>query len=128
MLHIFILLLLATFQQESKEIHFGHGGGFSGIVYHYVLDETGQLFKTDAFSDESTLIKKIDTQVVKELFLSIEEDRLDQFTINQPGNTYKFIEIHQNGVVNKMVWNGKSENNSLNLLYTQLNTILKSKD
>lgn len=128
MLHCYFIMLLSLLQPETKEIHFGHGGGFSGIVYHYILDNNGHLFKKNAFTNETILIKSIDSHEVRHLFLSIEEDSLSKLSVNHAGNTYKFVEIYQKGGTHKMVWNGKSENNNLNLLYSKLNSIVQPKE
>ena len=123
----FILLFLPT-QEEHKEIHFGNGGGFSGMVYHYVLDESGNVYQFNTFSEEKTPLRKIEVEVVDSLWETIDNEKLDEININKPGNMYKFVTFERNGEIHKLVWNGKSENNSLNLLYKELNMLRQLKE
>ncbi|GLR19263.1 hypothetical protein GCM10007940_38790 [Portibacter lacus] len=115
-------------QSQIEEIGFGNGGGFTGAVTSYVLTKDGNLFSENAFTEERSLIKKIDTSVVDDLFQFAESSDLLSFRINKPGNTYKYVDFNIAGTHLKSVWTGKSENKSLNLLYAQLKDLCQIKE
>jgi hypothetical protein len=103
-----------------KQIHFGSGGGFTGIENIYVLDKDGS-------------IKDKDQNVVNELrmkeVLSIFENakKLADSKLNQPGNMYSFITIISESDTNRLVWGQETSKVSPNILTLHENLMNKIK-
>jgi len=128
MIYLILTLVMLSTQTETTEISFGSGGGFSGISKDFTLDREGNLFKVNVFTDEKTLLKKIDKEKTAQIFEKVDDDHLRKYKVYKPGNTYKYITIKDGNKTLKKVWSGISENNKLNLIYKDLNTLRKSKE
>ena len=127
MLSLILSLIMYSVQVETAEISFGNGGGFSGISHNYTLDRHGNLYEV-IFTEDRTLLKKIDKEKTEALFALVEEGKLRDITHHKPGNTYKYISLKDGIGSHKLVWSGISENNTLNLIYKHLNALRKSKE
>lgn len=79
-----------------EEISFGTGGGFTGKVSTYILQANGRLYK------EGNEFKKIGSKETLEIFN--EAKAVKEYTFNEPGNLYSFIEIKSKGKENRIVW------------------------
>ena len=120
---ILALLLSLAATPDTSEIEFGSGGGFSGAITTYVLNDKGELFKLNAFRQERELLKKIDLGLTKSFFQRIKDEGFLDLKVNKPGNTYKFLKLRLDGTSHDLVWVGKSENKNLNLFYTDLQAL-----
>jgi hypothetical protein len=99
-------------------IHFGNGGGFTGIVEEFVLTNDGKLFKGLVF------ITQIDLNTKNRLFLQAEN--LKGISLNNPGNAYSFIEIKSKAKSNRIIWSGQSNpDKSVTEFYNDLHSITK---
>lgn len=127
MTQIIVYLILALTSQNSvNEIGFGNGGGFTGAVHAYVLLNNGNLYEENVYTDERVFIEKIDSVQLNNIFSEVKNSNLNLLTLNKPGNTYKYIYFNTSKGRNSLVWSGKSENKSLNLLYTRLMDLHKT--
>lgn len=91
-----------TYTSENlpeKQLYFGNGGGFAGLVTEYLLLENGQLFKVNAPGD-LTEMNKVKKKTAAGIYQNYTEAGFDDLLFNQPGNIYYFI---------RMV-NGENEN------------------
>lgn len=97
---VFILCSCASGKVISpnniEEITFGSGGGFTGQIRIYTLTSEGELFE----NDES--IKNISSRHKRELFTKATE--LVDYSYNEPGNIYSFVQIKSNNKTNRIVW------------------------
>lgn len=84
-----------------EEIHFGNGGGFTGIVMTYKITANSTLFANEKE------IKKIDKKKTLELFRTAEE--LKDFCFNETENIYSFIELKTTEKTNRIVWGTGNE-------------------
>ncbi len=78
-------------QYKKKQLIFGSGGGFTGAVTTYVLQENGEIYKflTDTTYEAVTILPKDTT---KNYFSTLDTLHLDSLDFNHPGNMYFFIE------------------------------------
>jgi len=88
----------------TKTISFGNGGGFSGKVHEYRLNEHGLLEKRNGNS--YTAKTQIDKTLCKQIFNSIESLDLYSKRIDDPGNLYYFVSITDSDMVIPFTWGG----------------------
>jgi|SRR4030095_16277864 hypothetical protein len=100
----FLFLLILGFSCRSAkefptndsedQIHFGQGGGFSGIVTHYVLLEDGRLFQKENRDTTYTLVDTWPPDFTTQMFNNYQLLGLDKVNDYEPGDLYYFIEYH----------------------------------
>ena len=115
-LHPFLILILtlAFFQCKTtkytpetfpvKQLIFGDGGGFSGIITEYLLLENGQFFKKTSLKEgyeELEPIKKAEAQTFYE---QLEALRLHKSDIHHPGNLSYFIRMMNEEIDHTITW------------------------
>jgi len=83
---------------------FGNGGGFTGQVIEYVLDENGIFMKNDKLKSEVTLLRSLKKSEIKKIFKEIESIQFDTINFNHPGNAYYFIRTNKSGTTHEVVW------------------------
>lgn len=88
--------------EPTTALEFGHGGGFAGIEYRFVLLPDGRLFKQ---GDPNTFIKKVSSNTTTQLFQNIRSIASTTFVLNDPGNTYEYINFHDGESKARFVWN-----------------------
>jgi hypothetical protein len=93
--------------QESamNAIHFGQGGGFSGMEEEWALTENGHLFQFKATQQQYVFLRRVNTQSKAQLFSIFEN--LDFFALPQGtgGNRYRFVEWRKDQSVHRISWN-----------------------
>ena len=89
---------------SENVILFGNGGGFSGQVVEYVLDEKGTFMKNDKLKKEVTVIPSLKKSETKKLFKEMQTLRLDTIHFQHPGNTYYFIRSNSSETSFEVVW------------------------
>ncbi|MBK9256545.1 MAG: hypothetical protein IPM42_13740 [Saprospiraceae bacterium] len=132
-LSIFIFLILflscksVDFNPSNKDInylHFGSGGGFTGVVSSWYLTDAGLIYKEE--DGKFTKIKSIKKESARQVFSNFTSVGLDNLALNDPGNRYYFIEKNYSGNSHKIIWGGKNQvDTNPELLYQILNHLLK---
>ncbi len=77
---------------KGNQIHFGQGGGFTGVITHFALLEDGRVFQKEFRDSTFTLHDTWDKAFVKQMFHNYQQLKLDQVEHYHPGNLYYFIE------------------------------------
>jgi len=115
---------------KGDQIHFGQGGGFSGIVTHYVLLEDGRLFQK-AYRDSSfTFLTNWSSDFVKQMFSNYHLLQLDKIEMYEPGDLYYFIEYHTGDKdIHRVTWGrpGTKPDDNIVIFYNLLYRSTKSK-
>ena len=113
----FLMGVLLLLQCQSKKlaytannlpqnrIVFGHGGGFSGMVKEYNVLQNGQVFEYNSLLDTFYTKKPIKQTKVADIFSAYENEHLDSFEIDDPGNLYRYIIRYKDGQSHKILWN-----------------------
>ncbi|MBX2817179.1 MAG: hypothetical protein KTR24_14320 [Saprospiraceae bacterium] len=111
---------------EGRTLTWGSGGGVTGHVSCVALLDNGSYFGGQGLT-EMTFEKKgkLSREVSEQLFKNYDILNLASLQIDRPGNTYKFIELNENGSKHRIVWSSKDDlpNADANTMYN----ILKSK-
>ncbi len=95
-----------TYSSENlpeKQLYFGSGGGFTGLVTEYLLLDNGQLFKVPS-PDVLEEMKKVKKSKAAELYTKYTELGFDDLIFNQPGNIYYFIRMVDGEKENYLSW------------------------
>ncbi|MCB0654020.1 MAG: hypothetical protein KDC85_22265 [Saprospiraceae bacterium] len=103
---LFFASCRTTYTTESfpeKQLFFGSGGGFTGMVTEYLLLDNGQLYKHPApeVYEELDRIKK---KKAESLYAQYDSLGLDNLMFNQPGNIYYFIRMVNGENENYLSW------------------------
>ncbi len=104
-------------------MHFGQGGGFSGIVTHYALLDDRRLFQKADRDSSYTFITKWNKEFVHQMFDNYHLLRIDTLQYYEPGDIYYFIEYHaRDKTVHRIAWGrpGFSPNNNIIIFYNLL--------
>jgi len=94
---------------SEKVIVFGNGGGFTGQVIEYVLDENGTFMRNDKLNSEVTVLTSLKKSEIKKLFKELESIQFDTINFKHPGNTYYFIRNNTSKTSHEIVW-GEPDN------------------
>ena len=91
-------------EDRGEQLHFGQGGGFTGVVTYYVLLDDGRIFSRDT-DGADTYLTTLERPLTRQLFAHYRQVGLDKQQFNEPGNLYRFLELHVDGArVNSMTW------------------------
>ena len=107
--------------QAEEYVRIGNGGGFAGIETTYTAYRNGQL------EQGGKVIARLKEEDIDQFISNIHILNLDAIDWNHPGNLYKFIEYTLHGKTHKITWdsNAPDVNNSLNLFYNHVNSIIQ---
>lgn len=81
----------------GDQIHFGQGGGLSGVVNYFVLYDDGRLFQRGFRDSLFTYVDTWDDAFTSQLFSSYHALHLDTVEHYQPGDLYYFIDYRAKG-------------------------------
>ncbi|MCR9287855.1 MAG: hypothetical protein NXI23_10755 [Bacteroidetes bacterium] len=88
----------------EKQIIFGDGGGFSGVITEYTLLENGQFFKKTSLEKEHQELKRLKKKEAIKIYEQKESLRLHKFDINHPGNLYYFLRLTDEELDHTITW------------------------
>lgn len=109
---------------KGEQIHFGQGGGISGILNYFVLLDDGRMFQR-AYSDSTfALIEIWEKNFVNQMFSNYHALAINQLDYYEPGDLYYFLQHKKgNSPFHSIAWGKpgfKPDNNVLtyyNILY-----------
>lgn len=104
-------------------IEFGHGGGFAGIEYNYLLLPDGRLFQKN--DETMTFIQKIPKRTTEQLLNNINHLASNMYVLNEPGNTYNYIQWRSYEKKARWVWNSSNQTNLGSLLTINHNILMQ---
>jgi hypothetical protein len=95
-----------TYTSENlpeKQLYFGSGGGFSGLVNEYLLLENGQMFKVPSPGNYEDMdkVKRKKAEAIYEQYATL---GFNDLIFNQPGNVYYFIRMVDGELENYISW------------------------
>lgn len=97
---------------KTDYISFGKGGGFTGKVNRYYLNDSGEIFV--ASDSTFTKITTVSTEMTNQIFKNYTVLGLDKMILNDPGNKYYFIERNIGGEKQILTW-GKNPLDNTNI-------------
>ena len=115
---------------KGRQIHFGQGGGFSGVITHFALLEDGRVFQKEYRDTTFTPFATWDRDFVDQMFLNYHRLNLDKVDHYHPGNLYYFIEYHAHpAIIHRISWGqqGYSPDENIVTFYNLLYRSTKSK-
>ncbi len=106
----------------SKDIiFFGKGGGIAGTETTYALLENGDLYKKAGITSKYVLVKSLTKEETKQTFKNLEFLGINTMQLNDPGNTYNFIQFKDKSHP-RIVWSGNTNTpGNLKTFFTILN-------
>ena len=108
------------------QIHFGQGGGFTGMVTYFVLLEDGRLFQRHLSDSTYSLADTWNKNFARQMFSNYKQFHFDQLTYYEPGDLYYFIEYHiGKEAIYKVAWGRPGFRPDENLV-TYYNLLFKS--
>lgn len=113
-------------EYSKTKILFGAGGGFSGAEHSFMLLDNGQLFSMGKIGEEPTRLGKIDLNKAKQVFQTYNLFNFGNIDLNDPGNTYKFLEYSANGSSHKITWGNSDVDEKLDIVHAILMKHMKS--
>jgi hypothetical protein len=111
---------------KGDQIHFGQGGGFSGLLNYFVLLEDGRLFQR-AFRDSTmSQVDNWNKNFVSQMFSNYKTLQLDQQDHYEPGDLYYFIEYRSRDKPNHLISWGRPGFRPDENIVTYYNLLYKS--
>ncbi len=95
-------------EKPDQFIAFGHGGGFVGKEYRYTLFPDGRLFSR---SDSTQFLSRVPTKTTTQIFSNIRKLASGMKVVNDPGNTYGFVQWQEKEKNARWVWNSSNRAN-----------------
>ena len=89
---------------NKEQILFGSGGGFTGVVSTWCLQETGRLFFRESLDSTFMEVKKLSREEVGAVFTQLAELGLNDYQMERPGNMYSFIQLGNTEEAHRIVW------------------------
>lgn len=107
-----LTLLIAGCRQQAhtastvsdRELIFGNGGGFSGQVITYTLQENGRLLMQNSRTKESKALKHISEKEAHALINQAAKLEMGKLSFNHPGNMSYFIRLKDKEQVQEITW------------------------
>jgi hypothetical protein len=109
-----LLLLISLFGCKSKKVKadqmpaeiitFGSGGGFTGQIQEYVLQENGQLFYRAQIEGELKELESVKRKMVKACFEKARLIPWKELGAGEPGNVYHYIMYKTSTESQKHTW------------------------
>ena len=96
-------------KSEMKSISFGSGGGFAGAFTQYKLYESGLIEKQESAKAPFLTVNTVEKDVCEQLFNSVKSLDLITKKINDPGNMYYFLKVHDGQSMVDFQWGGVNE-------------------
>ncbi len=93
-----------------SEVVFGQGGGFSGKVKQFCLNDKGEV--SSIVLNDTIQLKVVNDSVTIKCFERVEQLHLEVRKVNEPGNLYYFIKYNNRKSEVKAVWGNQSKVNS----------------
>ena len=90
----------------TRTLEFGNGGGFTGMIEGFVLNDDGRLYVKDNDELSPNAIAKLDKQLTKQFFDNFKTLELDEKMINDPGDQYYFIRLNSPEQKHRLMWGG----------------------
>ena len=110
----------------GDQIHFGQGGGFSGVLNYFVLLEDGRVYQR-SFRD--SIFNQVDTwpnNFTTQMFANYKSLHLDTVDHYEPGDQYYFIQYQsKNKPMHRIAW-GKPGFRANENIVTYYNLLYKS--
>lgn len=80
--------------KEIEEVKFGNGGGFTGAVTEYLIKANGEVFITDAETNQTLIkLKTLSETDIKGVQKKVKELPKEIWNFNHPYNMYSFVEV-----------------------------------
>lgn len=132
---VFFLIGCKTYTPENlpdRHLHFGKGGGFTGMTTEYMLLPNGQLFIREgrAGSGEWKALEQVEKATATALYRTWENNELFKETVQQPGNLYYFITMKKDSLEYRQSWgaNGYQPDAALKLFYQRAVDLTKTSE
>jgi hypothetical protein len=137
----FITLMFLLFSCKAKEnytpetykdemIVFGTSGGFAGHTTSYALLSNGQFFYKAPRFENYASIKSLKKRVTKQIFNNIENLKINDLELDDPGNLTYFMEITGDKHLKKLKWGGFNQKapETLKIYFTNLMLLAKQQN
>lgn len=116
----------------DRHLHFGKGGGFTGMTTEYMLLPNGQLFIREgrAGSGEWKELEKVNKTAAKSLYHDWENNEQFKENVREPGNMYYFITMKKDSLEYRQSWgaSGYRPDESLKSFYRRAVDLVKTSD
>ncbi len=89
---------------EEDFLTIGEGGGFAGVETSFHILRNGDVFRQIGQDTVLTQLEDIPQAQIRQALNNCEVFKLSDYTYSEPGNTYKFLTVHQAGKSNRIVW------------------------
>lgn len=87
----------------AEQLHWGYGGGFSGMETAFVLLRNGQIFRRKGAGGILEEVKTVKPRRAKELY-SLFDKELKRYDFNRPGNVYSFVQWQEGSNIRRIAW------------------------
>lgn len=88
----------------ERELIFGSGGGFTGVVKTYILKGNGTLTYLESMKKDTVILSVISKKECQKIFKKLSELHLEDKTIKRPGNIYYFLKEKKQNKYSEVVW------------------------
>lgn len=90
---------------EKRQIHFGSGGGFTGINTTFMMLENGQIFKQTSLQHKAEELQAHKKKDLKTYFSAVAGLPQDSIPFIHPGNMSKYLYVIKGeDTLNRYVW------------------------
>jgi hypothetical protein len=92
-------------EYRGEQIHFGQGGGFTGIVEYYVLLDDGRLYQRGWRDSTYTQMNTWPRSFTRQMFSNYHALGLSEMKHYEPGDIYYFIQYRRGkSDIHRIAW------------------------
>ncbi len=131
-------ILICSFSIKKTTVSFNEivlasGGGFTGMVEGFVVDNRGKVYKCVGKGEckKDQFIRKLSKKEFKELKNILYKENLLEISIQQPGNIYNQIKIATKDSTYTIIWNPFSTDTistKLNVIFDKFHHLIKRRE
>lgn len=89
---------------EPRKIKFSHGGGFSGAYTSFIIDENGNVEKSQGVVSQFSKLGKLKKETTKQLFSFYDNAKLGSIDMMSYSNMNYSITMMQDSSQHKLMW------------------------
>jgi hypothetical protein len=95
-----------SLQEDCKncQVIFGSGGGFTGKVNEYTLNNNGDIFLNNTLKNQNSKVKTLAPSQTKDIFNKLKSLDLNKIQFRHPGNLYYFLKFKSNNAIYEVTW------------------------
>lgn len=108
----------------------GSGGGFTGAVTQYSIDENGKITRVETYTNDTIEIPPFSTTEMLTMYEQIDSLQLLKVNFSKPGNLYYFIQLNTEDLRHRIAFGHHKQkiDPAIDLFYKNTMQLIRAKE